>query len=127
MKLTNNARRRLGIPGRTAIILNPKQTVEISEMQYDEMKRNRTVSHWLSAGVLTVGESSKPVKVAVDKQPEDKPKTKPKPDAPEGVSQEGVQLNHLGGGWYEVYVNGFKVTTHNVRKKVAEEIAAEYE
>lgn len=124
MKLTNNARRRLGIPGRTAIILNPNQTIEISKLQYDEMQKNRTTSHWLKAGVLSVDKSSKPVKVEVNVQPEAEPEAEP--DAPEGVSEEGVRLNHLGGGWYEVYVSGFKVTTHNVRKKVAEEMAAEY-
>jgi len=134
MKLTNNARRRLGIPGRPAIILEPDQTVEITESQLGVIKANKTVERWLHSGILTVGE---PVhKVEVEKPPKviqrastgikdrDPRKTEP---LPEGVTGEGTELQHVGGGWYQVYVNGFKVTDKNVRKDEAESLSTEYE
>jgi len=46
---------------------------------------------------------------------------------PEGITGQGTEVHHLGGGWYEVYVNGFKVTDRNVRKDEAKTIAEEYE
>jgi len=45
---------------------------------------------------------------------------------PDGVTGEGIEVHHKGGGWYEVYVNGFKVTDTNVRKDEANDVAAEY-
>jgi len=134
MKLTNNARRRLGIPGRPAIILEPDQTVEITDDQLKVIKANRTVERWLDSGILTVGE---PVhKVKIEKQPKvierkttgmkerDKREDVPLPD---GITGEGTELYNAGGGWYQVYVNGFKVTDKSGRKDEAESLSTEYE
>ena len=121
MKLTNNARRRLGIPGRSAIILTPNQSIEITKARLDEMKQNRTVANWFQSGILTVDDVHK---VEVETKPKPEVETKPKPEAP--AEDQGVEVRHVGGGWFEVWVNGFQVTDTNVRKAKAREIAAEY-
>ena len=130
MKVLRNAgKRRLGIPGRPAIILAPGESAPITDSQLAAMERNKTVARWLDRGVLSVSDSD-------GKEPEAK-KAKPKPKRnrrddredqvlPEGVTGEGVETHHKGGGWYEVYVNGFKVSDSNIRKDEAESMAAEY-
>jgi len=134
MKLKNAGRRRLGVPGRPALILDPNQTAEVSLAQIDDFRRNRTVARWLEAGVLVLSDSDGVVEV-----PRPVPKTKPgvrtrqhhdqreEVVLPEGITGQGVERNHLGGGWWEVYVNGFKVTDRNVRKEEAQSIADEYD
>ena len=137
--LKNNGKRRLGIPGRPAIILSPGDSVPVTEEQIEEMRQNKTVDKWLERGVLSlvkpddVKPEPTPAKVAIPKRPlssrlnsghSDK---REKVVLPDGVTGEGTETHHKGGGWYEVYVNGFKVTDSNVRKDVAQEIAAEYE
>lgn len=134
--LINKGRRRLGIPGRPAIILNPDESKEITDEQERELIRNRTVSRWLEAGVLVItGAQDKPAKTSnvKPKRPNPPPTRKREHDErkveplPDGVSGEGVEIQHLGGGWYQVFVSGFKVTDRNVRKDEAKSIASEYE
>ena len=149
MKLVSKAQRRLGIPGRPAILLDPQSAVEIDERQMSEMLRNRTVHLWMQRRLLVVldergndvtpveaigGDSSasesvpKPVlKPRSRKKPALRTDLRPEPELPEGVEGEGVEIHHLGGGWYQVYVNGFKATDKNVRKDEAEAIAKDYD
>ena len=124
--LTNNAGRRLGVPGRHALILNPGESVEITDQQLADIKSNRVSARWLERGVIAVSEDGKPVTVKVKTE---EPKSKPaaNPDLPEGLTGEGAEVHHEGGGWYSVYINGFKVTDTNLRKDEAEDTAAEYE
>lgn len=136
-KLTNRGTRRLGVPGRPAIILNPNESALINKDQLAEMQKNRTVSRWLESGVLLLSEPGENDDLAPPPQRQSRarrnPKALPRRDQrkveklPEGVKGEGVEYNHLGGGWYQVYVNGFKVTDRNVRKAEAETMATEYE
>ena len=136
MKLTNAGGRRLGVPGRPALILDPNQTVDVDASQMDEFRRNRTVCRWLESGILVLSDGAgktAPVPVYVTPKPTRPVGVKPNRDVreevvlPKGITGEGVERNHLGGGWWEVYVNGFKVTDRNVRKDEAQSIAAEYE
>ena len=136
--LRNSGSRRLGIPGRPAIILAPGDAVPVTESQLAEIKRNRTVTRWMERGVLTVRDSdakepelAKTVQSAPPRQ-RVRPRVGGRQDKreelvlPDGVSAEGIVVHHKGGGWYEVYVNGFKVTDSNVRKDEAHDVAAEY-
>ena len=133
-KLINKGRRRLGIPGRPAIILEPNESAVVDEVQVSEMRRNRTVARWLEAGVLVLMNDDGVVEIPKPEQ-KTRPGLRVKKDRdkrvevvlPEGVSGKGVERNHIGGGWWEVYVNGFKVTDRNIRKDEAKSIAAEYE
>ena len=104
------------------------------------MGDNKTVARWLASGVLTTQDSdaktdtAAPVKPLPPAEPRQRvrPRVGDRTDKreelvlPDGVTGEGVEVHHRGGGWYEVYVNGFKVTDTNVRKDEAQDIAAEY-
>ena len=139
--LCNSGARRLGIPGRPAIVLAPGDTVPVTDDQLAEMDRNRTVSRWIERGVLTVRDSNanEPSKPAIPVNSAPAPRHRARRPSvggradkreelvlPDGVTGEGIEVHHKGGGWYEVYVNGFKVTDTNVRKDEAQEVAAEY-
>lgn len=139
-RIINNGRRRLGISGRPAIILNPNESREIDDYQLDEIRKNRTVANWIEAGILTVSDGDEKIEATATVKPKkativhsksirpgaprDERQAEPLPD---GIEGEGIETHHLGGGWYQVYVNGFKVTDRNVRKDEAKEIASEYE
>lgn len=136
--LTNTGRRRLGIPGRPALILNPNQGEPVTDEQIETFCKNRTVVRWLDSGVLKLTDGTEEVevehvKVAPKPQRRSGLRKQLKRDArtpvklPEGVEGEGVEKHHAGGGWWNVYVNGFQVTDRKVRKDEAESIAAEYE
>jgi hypothetical protein len=135
--LKNNARRRLGIPGRPAIVLAPTEGRRVTDEQLAEMRKNRTVARWLESGVLTIeaDDGTSPQapdqiaprrNMAAIKRIQDRD-NREEVELPEGVTGEGVELFSPGGGWFEVWVNGFKATDKNVRKSEAEKIAAEYE
>ena len=136
--LVNNGRRRLGIPGHPAIILVPGESIPVDKTQIAEMHKNRTVVRWLNSGVLEICNEgdvkSLPKKPAHGKRPAKiLPRAGRRNDhrepvvLPKGVTGKGVELHHKGGGWFEVWVNGFRVTDKNIRKPEAEEIATEYE
>jgi len=132
--LINKGRRRLGIPGRPAIILDPNQSVEINEARQDDLTRNRTVARWLETGTLVItddGNPQKPTPIVTPRRQavtaREKRDQREEIVLPEGITGQGTEVHHLGGGWYEVYVNGFKVTDRNVRKDEAKTIAEEYE
>lgn len=136
--LVNKGKRRLGVPGRPAIILNPGESVPIDDAQIKELHKNRTIERWLERGVLKICDESDVEKTPKKTVPQTRPaKNIPRvgrrndnrePQVlPKGVKGEGVELHHKGGGWYEVFVNGFVVTDSNVRKADAEQIATEYE
>jgi hypothetical protein len=132
--ISNNTRRSLGIPGAVAIVLEPGGTVEVSESRYDEMRNNRMVNQWFQRGMLSEGgkapeRAKKSAPEAVSPaQKRSARSDRPAEPLPDGVDEVGVHLYHVGGGYYHVYVNGFKVTTDKVRGKAnAEEVAAEYE
>jgi len=138
MKLTNKGARRLGVPGRPAIILDPGKSVTLDEKQLAHVRKNRTIGRWLDMGVLELSDGAEPAKVEVTKPVPSKkqPVQQPKPivaddreviNLPGDVTGEGTETHHAGGGWYEVYVNGFKVTDRKVRKDEAASIAAEYD
>jgi hypothetical protein len=138
-RLVNKGQRRLGIPGRPdSIVLAPNMSVELDDIKLKDIASNKTVSRWLETGVLQItDEEGEPQKPPVA------PKRKPAPTGikrsskqtdvrkeeplPDGLTGEGVEQNHVGGGWWQVYVNGIKVTDRNVRKDEADEIAKEYE
>ncbi len=133
--LTNDGKRRLGISGRPAIILAPgESSPPLNDAQIEVIKRNKTVARWLSNGILRLRDEGEEVTVP---EKEVVPKKRVRPHGrrddrerqvlPEGLTGKGTEVHHSGGGWYEVYVNGFKVTDSNVRKDEATEIAAEYE
>ena len=136
-KLTNKGARRLGIPGRPALILNAGESASINDQQLKTIRKNKTVRRWLEAGVLIVEKTD-------DKKPVDKTIFVPKEESkrttgmkrkderkevvlPDGVTGDGIERHHVGGGWWQVFVNGFLVTTRNVRKDESITIAAEYE
>lgn len=132
--LVNNGKRRLGVPGRPAIILDGGASVPITDAQVKDLKRNRTVSRWLNRGVLKIREDdgreikpdSKPAPGPHVRRPVDRGKRE-KQVLPEGVTGKGFEIHEKGGGWYDVYVNGFKVTDRSVRKAEAEGMAKDYE
>ena len=136
--LINNGRRRLGIPGRPAIILKPGEFVPVNDAQLAEMHKNKTVTRWLNRGVLELREEGD-VEVKTPKTVPAKRQSIPRSSRakrrdvretlvlPDGVTGKGVEVHHKGGGWFEVYVNGFKVTDKNIRKTEAQDIATEYE
>jgi hypothetical protein len=134
-RIRNTARRRLGIAGRPAIILAPNESEEITDERLEKIQQNKTVAKWFDAGVLEIidGEEAPAPKRIKPQKPTVIPAVKGrKPDErkeeplPEGLTGEGVELQR-NGGWFQVYVNGFKVTDRNVRKDEAERIASEYE
>jgi hypothetical protein len=137
--LKNKSRRRLGIPGRPAIVLRPDESVPISDNQIEEIQRNRTVARWLNSEVLELIDQSdsekEPSRKVVKSTRPEKPRYRRNKSndvretlvLPDGVTGEGVEVHHKGGGWYEVYANGFLVTDKNVRKDEAQNIAKEYE
>jgi hypothetical protein len=138
--LINKGRRRLGISGRPAIILNAEESVKIDDDQLAEISKNRTVARWIDTGVLAVlseDELDDQAKIKSKPTPPQKPrpvrraraikkddrKVEPLPD---GVTGEGFEIHHSGGGWYQVYVNGFRVTDRAVRKDEAEAMSSDY-
>ncbi len=131
--LTNKGKRRLGVPGRPAIILDANQGVPITESQLELIQKNRTVCRWLESGILVITEDGEVAPVVVKtksvSKKRDRISTAPRETLvlPKGVIGEGIELHHVGGGWWEVYVNGFKATDKNVRKDEAESMATEYE
>ena len=136
--LKNSGTRRLGIPGRPAIILAPGEVVPVTDDQLGLMRDNKTVARWLERGVLTTQDSDAEKTAPVKPLPPAEPRQRVRPRVgnradqreelvlPDGITGEGIEVHHKGGGWYEVYVNGFKVTDTNVRKDEAQDIAAEY-
>ncbi len=132
--LTNNGKRRLGIPGRPAIILaSGESSPPLSDAQIKVIKRNKTVARWLDRNILSLHEHDDEVIPPKNRAvPKARARSRNRRDErkeqvlPKDVTGEGIEVHHNGGGWYEVYVNGFKVTDRNVRKDEAEEIAAEY-
>jgi hypothetical protein len=133
-KLTNKGSRRLGIPGRPALILDPNESASINGQQFESMLRNKTVSRWLDVGVLVI-DGSENEDIPLKKVPTQKTGIKSRANRdkrkelvlPDGLKGKGTEFHHLGGGWWQVYVNGFRVTDHNVRKDEAKTIATEYE
>ena len=136
-KLTNKGTRRLGIPGRPALILDPNQSAHIHDAQLETMQRNKTVSRWLEKGVLVLtdddGKTAEPPKQDRRLIPKTGIRRRGRKDdrkevaLPKGIEGKGVERHHVGGGWWQVYVNGFQVTDRNVRKDEAATISAEYE
>ena len=128
-KLINQARRRLGVPGHPAIVLSPGESVPVTEKQIAGLQRNKIVSRWLDVGTLALTDHDGNELKLKSESPAPKPKKAVPIEAviPDGLTGEGAELHHLGGGWYQVYVNGFKVTDSNVRKDRGQELAAEYE
>lgn len=133
--VTNNGKRRLGIAGRPSIILDPGQTSEpLSAERYQSILSNRVNARWIEAGILLVKGADAPApKASKEEAPKETGKGKKEKlvalpdDFPEDLTGEGVELHHTGGGWYDVYVNTFKVTSdQKVKKARALEIAAEY-
>ena len=131
-KLINNGRRRLGVLGSPALVLSPGESAPVTDKQIAGFQRNKTVLRWLEVGTLNVIDDDGNVETP-KLTPKTKAALKPNQDIrteatlPDGLTGEGVERHHLGGGWYQVYVSGFKVTDSNVRKDEAKSIAAEYE
>ena len=131
--LVSKAARRLGIPGRPALIISPGERVPVGKKQIESMQRNSTVSRWLQHGLLVIVDSDgkeleppkrvRPPSTGLTRSKDDKRTETP---LPEGLTGEGAEMLHTGSGWWQVYVNGFQVTTKKVRKEEAESIAAEY-
>jgi hypothetical protein len=139
--LVNKGRRRLGISGRPALILNADEAVKIGDDQLAEISKNRTVARWLESGVLCVMseqeyDAQNHAKTVVPKQERPRPARRTRPPKkddrkveplPDGVTGEGFEIHHSGGGWYQVFVNGFKVTDRNVRKDEAVAMEDDYD
>ena len=137
-RLTNKGQRRLGVPGRPAIILRPNESAILNEQQVADIHKNRTVTRWIKSGILELSdtdETVEPKKVRSKIAPRSRPRIKgvtmrdkrEELVLPKGITGKGVEINHVGGGWWEIYVHGFKVTDRNVRKDERDEIAKEYE
>lgn len=129
-KIRNNTRRSLGIPGAVALIIKPGQEEEVSDSRYVEMSTNKLVAQWIKRGMLSIDgaapeKAHKEVKKEKLKTASSRKDRAPAP-LPDGVEEVGVFKHHVGGGWWDVYVNGIKVTTDKVRKDDAENIADEY-
>lgn len=144
-KVTNNAGRRIGLPIRQAFTLDPGETREVTDGQLSEMESNKTTSRWMDSGVLTVdSEQPRPPKKAKASPGDDPPpealtkpekggktqtkaEEEPAEELPEGITGEGIEYEQYPGGWYHLWVNGFRVTQDNkVRKAEAEHMAKEY-
>lgn len=112
MKLTNNANRALGVPGaRRSLVVQPKQSIQIDAADLEALQKNRTSNRWLKSGILSVDDA--PLK-------EEKKKEEKKDEDTE------VEVRHVGGGWYEVYVSGIDVSQGKLRRDEAEKLAAQY-
>ena len=136
-KITNNGKRRLGLSGRPSLIIDAGQSVEVSNAQYKSFIESGIVARWFASGLLTVdGEVEIGIGhqvVGTDLWSKQVPAESTESEVdqhsvalPEGIKSEGVELYHAGGGWWEVYVNGFLVTNVKVRKAEAEKIAEDY-
>ena len=131
-KLINNGRRRLGVPGHPAIVLSPGESAPVTEKQIAGFQRNKTVSRWMEMGTLALIDDDGTIEEP-KRTPKPKTGVRPKRDIrkevvlPKGLTGEGIETHHKGGGWYRVYVNGFEVTDRNVRKDEAKSISTEYE
>lgn len=117
--ITNKAQRRLGLPGRPALILNPGESKEITDQDFELITSNRTAARWIERGIIDVGGKVKETK------PQEQ--TREKEVIPEGLTGKGFEILNEGGGWYSAWVNGFKVTDKKVRKADAEALEADYE
>jgi hypothetical protein len=122
--ITNTGRRRLGLPGRPALILGAGESAEVTDQQLQEMKKNGVVTRWFGSGLLVI--DGKPIEPEPGSVANKQAAAAPE-GLPEGLTGQGIELYHKGGGWWRVYVNGFEVTDGNVRKKEAKAIAAEFE
>lgn len=121
MKLINTS-------GRARVIYGPieMQRLEageerdITEAELDELKRHPNIRNWMHKGLLTVdmGAAKKPLPTAREERSG--------PELPEGVTGEGTETVHHGGGWYSVFHDGMPCTDEKVRKDRADEIAADY-
>jgi hypothetical protein len=133
--LTNSGTRRLGVPGRPALIIDAGQGISVTDEQLEVIKKSSTAARWLESGVLTLSDKSVEAEHTLKKvAPQPKSKRKPvdrdkreEVKLPEGITGDGVEKYHAGGGWWKVYVNGFEVTDRTVRKDEAASIAAEYD
>jgi len=123
--LTNTGRRRLGLPGRPAIVLDPGQTVEISDGQLKAIMANSTSARWVNSGVLSLNGNGG-VDTSGANTVDASFAAATKLDIPEKLTGSGVELYDRGGGWWDIYVNGFKVLDKSVRRAKAEELAEEY-
>ncbi|MGH8034021.1 MAG: hypothetical protein ACREO9_02260 [Lysobacterales bacterium] len=101
------------------------ETLNISPAQYFAMCESKIACRWVETGVLLVTDAPQPWKQPELKRPavEDQVNAN---QLPAELTGEGVEQFHTGGGWWDVYVNGFKVTIEKVRKAEAQQIAEEY-
>lgn len=130
--VTNNGRRRIGVPVRQAFVLAVGETREITDKELAELESNNTAVRWIASGILSVRKGKASAKKAVEpdaptkEEPEESPSDNLQ-DLPEGLTGEGIEYEVFGGGWCHLWVNGFRVTDKKVRKSEAEEMAADYE
>jgi len=121
MKLINKSNRDRAIPHASGVeILPAGGEMDVSDIQLAELKRFPMVNQWIYQGLLKVEDGA-----AVEAK---KPQTETRsgPELPDGLTGEGTEIYHHGGGWYSVYHAGMACTDEKVRKARAEEIAADY-
>lgn len=123
--VTNNANRRLGLPGRPALLLNPGESKTIEDSQVAEIEGNKTAAQWIKRGTVSISDAGKAKKKSA--QTESKSDSSEKKDLPDGLTGEGFEPFHHGGGYYSVYVNGFEVTDSKIKKAAVEELRKDYD
>lgn len=118
MKLKNVSKVARGIPLPDEFYsLKPGAEVAVSQSDLDKMLQKGRFKVLVDVGTIKVLPGDAPAPEVKDERPEQKP---------EGVTGEGIEITHTGAGWYEVHVNGMKVTDKGVRKDDAERIAEDY-
>lgn len=120
IKLKNNVKRALGIPcAHGFIVVQAGEVVEIGKDDLVAIKKNKTASGWLHAGLISTGDE------VVKEEPNIPDNDKnPEPDPPKPTGE--PVIDHVGGGWYTVSVSGIEVSQGKLRKADAEALAAQY-
>ena len=117
--VTNNAKRRLGLPGRPALLLNPGESKTIEDSQVAEIETSNIAKGWIRSGLVSISDGAETEEKSEDPKSDQ--------DLPEGLTGKGFEIFNEGSGWYSAWVNGFKVTDSKVRKKAAEALRKEYD
>ena len=105
-RLTNKTSREIALAKPSgAIILRAGESINITDAEYHELSANKIIN---LVDVQTIPDSL--------------------PVAPKRKQDiVGIRIQHAGGGWWRVFVNGEEATDGKVRKAEAERIAAEYQ
>ena len=106
MKITNNTERTIGLAGNPSVVLDAGKTAVVDNEQFKTLQGPR-FDNWLGKGFISVAKGGK-----------QKPKA-PKPS--------GVDVKHVGGRKYRLFVNGVDVSQEDMKLSEAKKLAENYD